>query len=63
MLKLKNYIVTLSLLILISLLIHVAYDVAAAMKSFDDLEFYVAFIGGGLTMLIYRNMCKGRRVN
>jgi hypothetical protein len=63
MLTFRNYIIAAAAVILITLLIHVAYDIAAAMTVFDDIEFYVAFIGGGLTMLIYNAICNRKEIN
>jgi hypothetical protein len=63
MLKFKNYIIAVMVVILITLLSHVAYDITAAMNVFDDIEFYAAFIGGGLAMLIFDTICNRKRIN
>jgi hypothetical protein len=57
MLKYKNYIVAAIVSVLIILLVHVAYDIAVAMNTSGGIEFYVAFLGGCLTLLIYNFIC------
>jgi hypothetical protein len=41
--------------ILVFLLVHFIYDIAAVSKSVN-IKFYVAFIGGGVTLLIYNTI-------
>lgn len=53
MLKFKNYVIAMVVTIIIAVLVHIAYDIATAMNSLDDIEFYMAFIGGGITLLIF----------
>jgi hypothetical protein len=58
MLKHKNYIIATLVSIFIIVLFHVAYDIVSLMNTLGDMEFYIAFIGGGLTLFIYNAICK-----
>lgn len=60
--KIKRETIALVGVILISVLVHVIYDMALAIKALDDLEFYVAFIGGALTLLAYKAICKLNKI-
>lgn len=63
MLKLKKYVIASVVSILITILVHIAYDIASAMNTFHEIEFYVAFIGGVLTLLIYNTICNRKRID
>ena len=63
MLKLKEYVIASIVSILIAVLVHIAYAVASVMNTFHEIEFYVAFIGGGLTFLIYNTICNRKRTD
>lgn len=56
--KIKKETIAMVGVILISVLVHVIYDITSVVKGLDDLEFYVAFIGGGLTLLLYKTISK-----
>lgn len=63
MLKLKKYVIASVVSILIAVLVHIFYDVVSAMNTFHEMEFYVAFIGGVLTLLIYNTICNRKRID
>ena len=63
MLKLKKYVIASVVSILIAVLVHIVYDVVSAMNTFHEMEFYVAFIGGVLTLLIYNTICNRKRID
>jgi hypothetical protein len=63
MLTYKNYIIAAIVSVLIILLVHVAYDIAVAMNTSSNIEFYVAFLGGCLTLLIYNSICNRKKTS
>lgn len=63
MLKYKNYVIATIVSVLIILLVHVAYDIAVAMNTSGNIKFYIAFIGGCLTLLIYNSICNRKKTS
>jgi hypothetical protein len=59
--KLKKDVFALGGVILIAVLVHVVYHITSVMTTLGDMEFYVAFIGGGLALLIYNTVSNWKK--
>lgn len=53
--EIKKEVIAAVVCILVFLLVHFIYDIAAVSK-LVNIKFYVAFIGGGLTLFIYNTV-------
>jgi FlaA1/EpsC-like NDP-sugar epimerase len=61
--QLKNYGKASVVSILAILVVRFIYDVTVMATPKSDNEFYVAVIGGGLTMLIFNTICERKKIS
>ncbi len=58
--KIKRYTIAVIASVLVIQLVHFLYDIALTLQTID-IEFYVALLGGAVTVIIYNDICNRKK--